>query len=109
MNSERITRTERVDSITYAMTLDGVEVSELVIDIATRKVVNVETLTAHRGCGYASALWTEANTESECFHASEHHRTSDGDAFARRVGGETIAPALDTVDGCWICDGLDEE
>ena len=33
----------------------------------------------------------------------------DGDAFARRVGGETIAPALDTVDGCWICDGLDEE
>lgn len=104
-----ITRTETHDGIAYALAVAGAEVSVLVVDTATRKVVNVETLTAHRGLGYARRLWAHANTEAPCFHAVEHHRTTEGDAFAHAVGGDTIDPDLDVVEGCWTCDGIDEE
>lgn len=105
-----ITRTEQSDTIAYSLVIDGHEVSELVIDAATRKVVNVETATAHRGQGHARTLWAHANTEAECFHAIEHHRTPEGDAFALAVGGDTIPAELDIIDTCCICSGdYDEE
>lgn len=109
MTTTEITRTAQTDTITYALVIDGTEVSELVIDATTRKVVNVETLTAHRGQGHARTLWTHATAEAECFHAVEHHRTAEGDAFAHAVGGDTIDPALDIVDGCWDCDQITDE
>ena len=74
-----------------------------IVDAGTRKVENVETLTTYARQGLASALWVAANAEGECFHAVEHHRTPEGDAFAQAVGGETIAPELDVIDVCFIC------
>ena len=83
---------------------------DLLIDAGTRKVENVETLTTYARQGLASALWVAANAEGECFHAVEHHRTPEGDAFAQAVGGETIAPELDVIDECFICCGdLDDD
>ena len=105
MTTTQITRTETTDSIRYSMMTDGTEASFLLIDAGTRKVENVETLTTYARQGLASALWVAANAEGECFHAVEHHRTPEGDAFAHSVGGETIADDLDIIDECGICCG----
>ena len=110
MTTTQITRTETTDSIRYSMMIDGTEASFLLIDAGTRKVENVETLTTYARQGLARSLWVAANAEAECFHAVEHHRTPEGDAFAQAVGGETIAPELDIIDECFICCGdLDDE
>ena len=112
MTTTQITRTETTDSIRYSMMIDGTEASFLLIDAGTRKVENVETATTYARQGLASALWVAANAEGECFHAVEHHRTPEGDAFAQAVGGETIAPELDIIDVCGICcndDGAEYE
>jgi len=103
MTTTQITRTETTETITYAAIIDGIEASFLDIDATTRKVTNVETLNAYARQGLAHSLWTAANAEGECFHAVEHHRTPEGDAFAQAVGGETIDPALDVIDVCFIC------
>ncbi len=108
MTTTQITRTEATDSIRYSMMIDGTEASFLLIDAGTRKVVNVETATAYARQGLARSLWVAANSEGECFHAVEHHRTPEGDAFAQAVGGETIAPELDVIDVCFICCGDDD-
>ena len=100
-----ITRTEQAGTVTYAANIDGERVSFLDIDAHTRKVTNVETATGHERRGYARILWEHANTEAECFHALDHHRTEEGDAFARAMGGETIAPEDDYIDVCCICTG----
>ena len=110
MSTTQITRTEQANTITYTATIAGVEVSELVIDSTTRKVTNIETLDEFARQGLARSLWVAANAEGECFHAVEHHRTPEGDAFAQAVGGETIAPELDIIDVCGICCGdLDDD
>ena len=110
MTTTQITRTETTDSIRYSMMIDGTEASFLLIDAGTRKVENVETIATYARQGLASALWVAANAEGECFHAVEHHRTPEGDAFAQAVGGETIAPELDVIDVCFICCGdLDDD
>ena len=110
MTTTQITRTETAETITYAAIIDGIEASFLDIDATTRKVTNVETLDAYTRQGLARSLWVAANAEAECFHAVEHHRTPEGDAFAQAVGGETIAPELDVIDVCFICCGdLDDE
>ena len=100
-----ITRTATSETITYAAFADGVAVSTLDIDAATRKVVNIETMGAYARQGLARSLWEAANAEAECFHAVDHHRTTEGDAFARAVGGETIDADLDIIDQCYICCG----
>lgn len=104
-----ITKTENAETITYTAVVDGVEVSELVIDAATRKVWSVETLAAYQRSGYARILWDAAQADGQCFHAVEHHRTAEGDAFAHAVGGDTIADHLDIIDECCICTGDDAE
>ena len=110
MTTTQITRTETTDGIRYSMMIDGTEASFLLIDADTRKVVNIETATTYARQGLARSLWDAANAEAECFHAVEHHRTPEGDAFAQAVGGETIAPELDIIDECFICCGdLDDE
>ena len=109
MTTTQITRTETTDSIRYSMMIDGTEASFLLIDAGTRKVENIETMNGFTRQGLASALWVAANAEAECFHAVEHHRTPEGDAFAQAVGGETIAPELDIIDVCGICCGDDED
>lgn len=109
MTTTEITRTEQADTITYTAMVDGADAADLVIWAATREVANVETSRAYQRQGLASALWTAANAEAECFHSLEHHRTPEGDAFAHAVGGETVS----TEDGyqaeCSICTGDDED
>ena len=109
MTTTQITRTETTETITYAAIIDGIEASFLDIDATTRKVTNIETLDEFARQGLARSLWEAANSEGECFHAVEHHRTPEGDAFAQAVGGETIAPELDIIDACFICCGDDED
>ena len=109
MTTTQITRTETAETITYAAIIDGIEASFLDIDATTRKVTNVETLDEFARQGLARSLWVAANSEAECFHAVEHHRTPEGDAFAQAVGGETIAPELDIIDVCGICCNDDED
>lgn len=107
MSTKQITRTEQADTITYTMVIDGTDASTLVIDTATRKVWNIETAERFTRQGLATELWAAANAEAECYHASEHHRTPEGDAFANAVGGATIDPDLDIIDECSICCGDD--
>ena len=98
-----ITRTEQADTIVYAAMIDGQQVSHLDIDGQSRMVWNVETADGFERQGFARMLWEAANAEAECFHALDHHRTAEGDAFARAMGGETIAPEDDYIDVCCIC------
>lgn len=103
------TRTEQDGIVTYALIIDGVQVSFLAVSSEHRIVENVETEKAHRGNGYARMLWEIANAEGEVFHALAHHRTAEGDAFASAVGGDTISDELGFVDVCCICTGEFEE
>ena len=101
----QITRTEDADTITYTAIIDSTEASTLTIDAVTRMVWNVETLSDYCRQGLARQLWEAANAEAECFHALDHHRTAEGQAFAEAVGGETIDDEHGHVAGCGICDG----
>lgn len=110
MSSTEITRTEQADTITYTAMIDGVDAAELMIWTATREIANVETRREFQRQGLARELWASANTEAECFHSLEHHRTSEGDAFATAVGGETIDEAAGFQAECIDCSGdLDDE
>lgn len=74
----------------WAMVIDGQTVSELWVDMTTGEIVQVETPSEHQGNGYASALYRQAASEIQIFHAPEAHRTYEGDRFARSVGGESL-------------------
>jgi hypothetical protein len=74
----------------WSMVIDGETVSELWVSIETGEIMQVETPKAHRYNGYASALYRQAATEIEIFHAPASHRTPEGDAFARSVGGDAL-------------------
>lgn len=104
-----ITRTEQADIITYAALVDGEQVSHLDIDAQTRMVWNVETAAGHERQGYARMLWEAASDEAECYHALDHHRTTEGDAFAHAMGGETIDEQAGYVAECCICTGEMED
>ena len=104
-----IQRTATADTIRYARIIHGAEVAFLDSDASTRKVVNVETADDYLRQGLARSLWDAANAEAECFHAVDHHRTSEGDAFAHAVGGETIEAELDHIDECGICCSVEDD
>lgn len=104
-----MTRTEQVDTITYTAWIDGTDAAELVIRASSREVVNVETRRAYQRQGLARQLWTVATAEAECFHALDHHRTPEGDAFAHAVGGDTIDAATGYVAECYTCNTDEEE
>lgn len=74
------------------------------VDLVTREIRQIEVTPARQGEGLARALWDAANTEAgPILHAHVAHRTSEGDAFAQAVGGDT-APCTDEC-----CCGDDEE
>ncbi len=104
-----ITRTETAEAISYAMVIDGETVSHLDVDPGARWILHVETMPAHQGCGYARQLWDAVNAEAECFHALDHHRTAEGDAFAQAVGGETIDGQAGLVAQCCTCTADDDD
>ena len=103
-----IPTTTTATEITYDYMIDGESVSTLTLDAGTRLVLNVETARDHQRNGYARALWAAANADATCYHAIEHHRTDEGDAFANAVGGETIDPADDFEPSCSICTADDD-
>lgn len=76
-------------------------VSELWVDVESGEIAQVETPPQHQGNGYATALYRQAATEIEIFHAPEGHRTSEGHRFAQSVGGPVIDRC--TVDYCEAC------
>lgn len=74
----------------WSMVINGQTVSELWVSIETGEIMQVETPAEHQGNGYASALYRQAATEIQIFHAPPAHRTYEGDCFARSVGGESL-------------------
>ena len=72
----------------------------------TTNITRTETAEA---ISYARQLWDAANAEAECFHALDHHRTAEGDAFAQAVGGETIDEQAGLVAQCCTCTADDDE
>src|SRR5690606_31230625 len=99
----KIIRTQQDDTIIYTAMVDGIDAAELTIWATTREVANIETREAYQRQGLARALWEAANADAECFHALDHHRTEDGDAFANAVGGATIDEVAGFVAVCTIC------
>jgi hypothetical protein len=74
----------------WAMVIDGKTVSELWVAIETGEIMQVETPAAHQRNGYAGALYRQAASEVTIHHAPAGHRTPEGDAFARSVGGDAL-------------------
>lgn len=66
--------------------------SALYVSHTRHEIVQVETRDDRRRQGLATALYETACSETDIYHAPEGHRTEQGDAFARRVGGETVPP-----------------
>lgn len=89
----------------WSLTIDGETVSQLWVDMETGEIMQVETPSAHQGNGYASALYHQAASEIDIYHAPESHRTPEGDRFARSVGGDSLG----CLHGCCIEINEDEE
>lgn len=79
--------------------------AELYVSIETGEIMNIEVRADRRGEGLARALYETACQTVAVFHAPEAHRTSEGNAFAEAVGGETISYPCD----CDACDPIDED
>lgn len=78
----------------WAAVEDGVEISTLWADLNTGQIMQVETITARQGEGFASALYRHAVKSVDLYHSPEEHRSPAGDAFAQAVGGDTIDAEL---------------
>lgn len=76
----------------WSITADGQRIAELWVDMATGEILNVWTHEDHRGQGHATALYQQASSEIDVYHAPESHRTDDGQRFAERVGGPELPP-----------------
>lgn len=66
------------------------EAAELLVSVALAEILNVEVRSDRRREGLARALHEAATTEMAVYHAPPQHRSPEGDAFARAVGGPTI-------------------
>jgi hypothetical protein len=74
----------------WSLVIDGETVSELWVSTTTGEIVQVETPREHQRNGYAGQLYRAAAAEIAIYHAPEAHRTPEGDAFARSVGGDSL-------------------
>lgn len=88
-----ISRTATEDTTTWTLTLNGEDVSWLSVWTVNGEICEVETKPAHQGEGHARALYQHADDDFRggIYHTIDAHRTPEGDAFARRVGGYTIS------------------
>lgn len=73
--------------------------AELYVSTDRHEIMNIWTRADRRGEGLARALYETACAQMDVYHAPEAHRTPEGDAFARAVGGDTIAYECD-CDAC---------
>lgn len=102
-----ISRTAADDTTTWTLAIDGGDVSWLSVWTENGEICEVETKPAHQGEGYARALYRHADDDFRggIYHTIDAHRTEEGDAFARAVGGYTIDDAR-RIDVC-ACDHCD--
>ena len=82
-----------------AITEDGTIASELYVDMTTLIIANIETASAYRREGIATALFEAAEKElPQVLHSRPDHRTDEGHGWAEAVGGETEDHDDDTED-----------
>lgn len=65
-------------------------VAELWVDIDSGEILNIWTRPDQRGNGHATTLYRHASRETAIYHAPASHRTPEGDAWARSVGGDSL-------------------
>ena len=80
-------------------------VGELYVSIETGEILNIHVRSDRRGEGLARRLYETAADQVTVYHAPPAHRTPEGDAFARAVGGPTIEYPCD----CYGCNYEEEE
>lgn len=73
--------------------------AELYVSTDRHEIMNIEVRKDRRGEGLARVLYEAAAAEMTIYHAPAAHRTEEGDAFARAVGGPTIDYDCDCA-GC---------
>lgn len=78
--------------------------ADLYISVDRHEIMNVEVRSDRRGEGLARALYETAASTTDIYHAPVAHRSEEGDAFARAVGGPTISYPCD----CAGCDTTEE-
>ncbi len=86
-----IARYSETDDLSHrwTLTVDGETAAELWVSTDTGEIDNIETRPGRQRNGYAAALYRQAATEIQIFHAPEPHRSVDGHAFAEAMGGPT--------------------
>jgi|SRR5690606_36107550 len=81
-------------------------VGELYVSVDRGEIMNIWVDPARRGEGIARRLYEAATAQMTVYHAPPAHRTPEGDAFARAVGGPTAEYDCD----CYGCNYvIDEE
>lgn len=80
-------------------------VGELYVSFERGEILNIWVTPARRGEGIARRLYEAATAQMTVYHAPVAHRTPEGDAFARAVGGPTAEYDCD----CYGCTADDEE
>ena len=73
----------------YTMIDDGAEVGYLLVH-TTGLILNVEVDQDRQGEGIARALYEHASRGISLYHVPAWGRTPEGDAFAQRMGGDTM-------------------
>ena len=72
-----------------AITTTGDIASELYVDQSTLIIENIETASAYRREGIATALFEAAEKQlPQVLHARPDHRTDEGHGWAEAVGGD---------------------
>ncbi len=115
MTEQRITRRDNIrydehdePATCWTLVIDDQVVSELWVN-QDGEIVQVETLVAHQGRGYATALYRQAAQEMAIYHAPTGHRTPAGDAFAASVGGPVAEIDCDCHGCTYTGNDFDEE
>lgn len=84
---------------------NGTLIAELYVSTDRHEIMNIWVDEDHRGEGHARTLYETAAAQMDIFHAPAAHRTPEGDAFAKAVGGPTIAPY---PCDCYACNTLED-
>ena len=83
----------------------GRVVGELYVSVERGEILNIWVDPARRGEGIARRLYEAATAQMTVYHAPVAHRTPEGDAFARAVGGPTAEYDCD----CYGCNFDEDE
>ena len=73
----------------YAAIIDGTEAGYLLAH-TSGLILDIEIAEDHQGEGIARALYEHASRGIGLYHVPAWGRTPEGDAFAQRMGGDTM-------------------